>query len=372
MKKILLLCVLTLTACTKWSSVVIFQPSGHGPVSGAEVRRTSIFVSSDRHDGPAGNHFAAVLRAAVAGSDVTPDVVLINGDLVGNGRDFSPAFSVADIYHEMDSVLDSRTHELLLTYGSHDAGCQEGYSAFLSGPHRCDGYYVYGLSFAQMTFATDEAAQKAIALAQEDSTGENRLAYRGIDTSDRLGISAESGSESFLRWVSSLTDNAPVLVVSHVPLHAHRHDNVGAQTWFNALSEASLRRDIIFLWGHNHTLEERGSVPSPGGNSADNPLLDRDYYLLVPGETLTVQTAVDSVGVDMRLNFTYMNAGYLKLGYGSVITFTDSGRHGRRYDRMRIQRFSINEADTLAGVFGNTGKKTPYETSLSGPYLKRR
>ena len=156
-----------------------------------------------------------------------------------------------------------------------------------------------------------------------------------------------------------------------MPLHAHRHDNVGAQTWFNALSEASLRRDIIFLWGHNHTLEERGSVPPPGGNSADNPLLDRDYYLLVPGETLTVQTAVDSVGVDMRLNFTYMNAGYLKLGYGSVITFTDSGRHGR-YDRMRIQRFSINEADTLAGVFGNTGKKNPYETPLSGSYLKRR
>jgi hypothetical protein len=73
----------------------------------------------------------------------------------------------------------------------------------------------------------------------------------------------------------------------------------------------------------------------------------------------------------MRLNFTYMNAGYLKLGYGSVITFTDSDRHGR-YDRMRIQRFSINEADTLAGVFGNTGKKNPYETPLSGSYLKRR
>ena len=83
---------------------------------------------------------------------------------------------------------------------------------------------------------------------------------------------------------------------------------------------------------------------------------------------MKVQSAVDSIGVDKRLTFTYVNAGYLKLGYGTVITFSDSRQRGR-YDRMRIQRFSINENDTLAGVFGNTGRKNPYETSLSGASL---
>ena len=369
----ILACVLALFL----SSCVGLSPWGHhshwpkpepGPVSPG--RSTSIFVSTDRHGGADGNNFTAVLKAAVAGSEVTPGVVLIAGDLVGHGQDRTPSFSVADIYNEMDSVLDIRTHELLLTYASHDAKCTDGYSAFLSGPHRCDGYYVYGLPFAQMTFATDKEAQEAIDLAKKDSTGENRHAYRGLDASDRLGISAESGSESFLRWVSSLDDEAPILVASHVPLHVNRRDNVGAQTWFDALTQAARYHDVIFLWGHNHTLEEQGSRPPRNGEqqSQRNPLLDRDYYLLLPGDDMKVQSAVDSIGVDKRLTFTYVNAGYLKLGYGTVITFSDSRQRGR-YDRMRIQRFSINENDTLAGVFGNTGRKNPYETSLSGASL---
>lgn len=378
MKRIFpLLAFLLFISCTRFYPWI---PT-HRPDSGNQrARSTSIFLSSDRHGSADGNNFVKVLTKAVEGSAVTPSAVVIDGDLVGHGRDRTPEFSVADIYNEMDSVLDVRSHELILTYGSHDAKCTEGYSAFLSGPHRCDGYYVYGVSFAQMTYATDEAASADIALAEEedknaaeeDSSGESRpkrkRGYRGLDTKDRLGISAESGADSFLHWVSSLSDNSPILVVSHVPLHAHRGDNVGAETWFKALSVAARAHDILFVWGHNHTLEEMAGRPPREGQSSDkNPLLDRDNYLLVPGDRITLQSSVDSVSVTGRLHFTYVNAGYLKLGYGSVVTFTDSRGIGR-YDKMKIERFTINEADTLAGVFGNTGRKNPYETALEhGP-----
>ena len=40
------------------------------------------------------------------------------------------------------------------------------------------------------------------------------------------------------------------------------------------------------------------------------------------------------------LNFTYANAGYLKLGRASVITFTDTDRNGH-YDRMELRRYCL-------------------------------
>lgn len=87
--------------------------------------------------------------------------------------------------------------------------------------------------------------------------------------------------------------------------------------------------------------------------------IDRYSYLLVPGDSIQVQTCVDSVSVKEPVHFTYVNAGYLKSGYASVVTFTDSRGRGR-YDWFRIERFSLQEADTLNRSFGYTGKPNPY------------
>ena len=39
---------------------------------------------------------------------------------------------------------------------------------------------------------------------------------------------------------------------------------------------------------------------------------------------------IDNVKRDV-INFTYVNDGYLKLGYGSVVTFTDTGGEGGNF-----------------------------------------
>ena len=87
---------------------------------------------------------------------VTPSVVLLGGDYVGSGPDQGetgqPVFSLADLRAEIFSSLDPSKTDLFFTYGSHDRNCADGYSAFFSGPHQCDGYYIYGVSFAQMAY----------------------------------------------------------------------------------------------------------------------------------------------------------------------------------------------------------------------------
>ena len=266
----------------------------------------------------------------------------------------------------------------MFTYGSHDACCTDGYSAFFSGPRRCDGYYVYGISFVQVASAKDEDTSAAISLHNSLlKSGENfsdfedddnilleKSGYSGIDVVDRYGKSAESASASFLKWVESLNDNAPIVVMSHMPLHYNRGDNLGGQIWYEALSKAAQTHDILFLRGHNHTTEERAADYS---DRSDTKLADRFKYLLTPsdfltpGDTIQIQTATKGESVPVRLNFSYANAGYIKLGYGTMITFNGTSSS---YETMTIHRFAADSVDEETEI-GFTGKPNPYTIQLS-------
>ncbi len=330
---------------------------------------TSVFVGTDRHENGSGNNLSAMIQNVISHLDVPiPKVVIIGGDNVGSGggAQGQPPFSIQDIYDEVYRNLDPNNTELLLTYGSHDQGCQEGYDVFFSGPHRCDGYYVYGISYAQMIYDADSTVLAAVANYQASLTetttttttdgstathasGKKKKMYDGIDVNDRFGISAESGVRSFNTWVSSLSDNAPIIMMSHVPMHARRNDNLGGERWYLAISKAAENHDIILLFGHNHTLEEHG-------DSADQYV-----YLLTPGDSITVQDNVKDSVQQHELNFTYANAGYLKLGWASLLTLSDINRNGY-YESMIIKRFTLYGEDNT--TIGLTGKENPYTLQL--------
>lgn len=337
---------------------------------GNGTKSTALFVATDRHENGKGNNLAAMLRIAVNGSEIKPRLVILGGDYVGSGGGSNPEFPISDLYNEIDSTLAPPYRDVVITYGSHDENCTDGYSAFFSGPRHQDGYYVYGISYAQMIYATDEDVSD----------------YNGLDIADRYGLSAESASANFTAWVRTLTDNRPIVVMSHVPMHANRHDNLGATAWYNALSEAAEKHDIIFLWGHNHTNEEMAlrqqqqpddSTNQPKeekGNDSPPPkpksanLNDRYCYLLTPGENITLQDTVDSLSVERQLNFTYANAGYLKLGYASVITFTSNDSSGL-YDAVTIRRYALTP-DSTETTFGFSNHPNPFmlplKTSVKG------
>ena len=242
-----------------------------------------------------------------------------------------------------------------------------------------DGYYIYGITYVQMVCATDADTNAAIALRSqlllmgtpfEEFKDDDLLiaqnGYNAIDIADRYGKSAESASASFLKWADSLSDNAPIVVMSHVPLHANRHDNYGGLIWFEALSKVAEKHDIIFLWGHNHTIEEKAKDYT---DREDTKLLDRFFYLLTPADMLTPGDHIDIQGdvqtgvVSKTINFTYANAGYIKLGYGTVITFSDSQSSGI-YDQVTFHRYGIDSISTETEI-GFTGKKNPYTYALT-------
>lgn len=347
----------------------IDNPSGSSADYG-----TSLFVATDRHEAGEGNNLTAMLARTVAGSGIRPQTVLLGGDYVGGMDDMTPVFSVKDLYDEIYAIVDPLSTRVMMTYGSHDNNCSEGYDAFYSGPRRCDGFYTYGISFVQMVFDTDSATSAAIRYYQEhpdeqdylpprpeqgdslaplpppEGGAPKRMGYNGIDQADRYGISAESAARSFTRWVATIADSDPIVVMNHVPLHANRGDNVGAMTWYKALTAAAKTHDVLVLWGHNHTEEEFG----------DN--LDLYNYLLTAGDSIDIQGDSITGVVRCPLNFTYANAGYLKFGRASVVTFTDTDGNGH-HDTMELRRYSL-EADQTDRQFGLTDKPNPYVITL--------
>lgn len=371
--------LLLMTSCTDDTDKLYVSSAKHS---------TTLFVATDRHEVGNGNNLTAMLARAVAGSGIRPQTVLLGGDYVGGRGDMTPVFSVKDLYDEIYAIVDPLTTRVMMTYGSHDNNCSEGYDAFYSGPRRSDGYYTYGISYVQMVFDTDSAATAAIRYYQEHADEEHaalprpsqpeegddtiqpqpeegdstalptppeggapkQMGYNGIDQTDRYGISAESAARSFTQWVTTIADNDPIVVMSHVPLHANRGDNVGAMTWYKALSAAAQTHDVIVLWGHNHTLEEHGNS------------LDQYSYLLTVGDSIDIQGDSITGVVHCPLNFTYANAGYLKLGRASVITFTDTDGNGH-FDMMELRRYCL-EADQADLQFGKTDKPSPYVTIL--------
>lgn len=325
---------------------------------------TSIFVGSDRHENGAGNNLPALLQTVTNNfTSVPPSLVFLGGDYVGKGPSSGvtglPVFDVAGIKDEVTAALGNKVpYEILLTYGSHDQSATEGYSAFFSGPRACTGYYVYGISFAQMYYATDSATTAvdttytttvvADSVASDTVTTMALSTYSGIDLKDPFGISAASATRRFTSWIESLSDNAPIVIMSHIPLHANREDNSGAYTWFRAISEAAKTHDILVLFGHNHTMEELYNQ------------IDTYNYLLTPGDSISVQA--EGKVYREKLNFTYGNAGYIKSGCSSLITFTDVDGN-KKYDKMTIRRYSLNGVGN--GFFGMTGKENPFTVTLS-------
>jgi len=346
---------------------------------------TSLFTASDRHEMGQGNNLPELLQKAVDKAEIKPQVVLLGGDYVGGGRNMTPEFTIKDLQNEVYSVLEAPTCDALFTYGSHDNCCDEGYSAFFSGPRRCNGYYIYGISYLQVASATDSSTRAAITLNQsllrsgtefsefqDDDIILSSTGYSGIDIDDLYGKSAESASANFLKWANSLTDNAPIVVMSHMPLHNNRGDNFGGLIWYEALSKVAEKHDLLFLWGHNHTIEEKAKDQT---DREDEKMKDRFLYLLTPadlltpGDTIEIQGAAKSEVVTKELNFSYANAGYIKLGYGTIITFSGSKTAGV-YDQMTLHRYAIDSVPTETEI-GFIGKTNPYTISLQKTSSKK-
>ena len=98
--------------------------------------------------------------------------------------------------------------------------------------------------------------------------------------------------------------DAPIFVVSHLPLHYSMRtkndgDGMYANYIFDVLNEAGEKGlNIIFLFGHNHS------------NGWDDYLGGAAVYL-AKGDSINIAQASKTSFKAETLNFTYMNAGYV-------------------------------------------------------------
>ncbi len=104
------------------------------------------------------------------------------------------------------------------------------------------------------------------------------------------------------------TAGKPLFVVCHMPLHDKRNDNTNADKYANLLNEYGTKMDIIYVFGHNHSVE-------------------KTLYFINRGEEMTPKG-----GSKMKLNFTYLTGGYIKEGYGIAVRVNPDNITFQRYN----------------------------------------
>ena len=224
---------------------------------------------------------SAPIDAAIFCSDVhgsTSDVTSVFGGIKENGVSYSTVTFVGDTFTDSasakstvtsaaQSALDS-TADCLYTWGDHDYRSDiEDVTGLIYGDETTN-YYVYAISMSAMTDMGDSNTVVASTYSQELL-------------------------DAFTAAVESMDKTKPLFIASHMPLHSRRGDNDYANNWYQVISAAAEKMDIVFFWAHNHTSESD---------------VDRNaYYVAKDGtETMTIEG-----GSTVIPNFTYMNAGYI-------------------------------------------------------------
>lgn len=315
----------------------------------------SLFAATDVHALRGESKLNAVLSLILRDPGaVKPQAVLLGGDLVGGLgraappggpnpggpalkrpmtpeqlRDWVPEFDPEVPRAELAALLGPSAR-IFFTYGSHDKNALGGSAGFFHGGAALEHCYLYGVSFCQMRYAGDE-----------------QLTAVGYDAPDAPLGGAARGAAQFTAWASALPDRKPLFIMSHIPLHAHRTDNLGALEWTRAFDRAARQRDVFVFFGHNHTAEHLSA-------------LERQCYFIPAGNPLTVQGSQKEEQPTLSPRFTYLNAGYIANGCGTLLTLTDADGDDR-YDTLTIRRYCL---DGTEPYFGSTEFSNPRIISL--------
>ncbi|MDO4491928.1 MAG: hypothetical protein Q4B85_12760 [Lachnospiraceae bacterium] len=267
---VLLTIVLLLTMAFSVSADVS-TPSGQ-----QMTENTHLVFGSDRH-GTSITPILSSVAAALNGEAV--DFVGLAGDMPHNVDSYRTSTLVREIRSAGVAYSQSVAGQ---SYGNHDSNGTDDAGIMLPD-RRSSGLYYTDTDFAVYII------------------GENDM---------KDAVAAERTSAEFLSAITnSALDGKVLFVMSHLPLHDRRNDNNGAPIWTTALNQAAVDRELVFLWGHNHSVES---------------YKDTDVFLVPKGGSIRPEDSIPTA-----LNFTYMNAGYIggsetqRNGYMTLITVTE-------------------------------------------------
>ena len=213
-----------------------------------------------------------------AGAD--PDYMLFGGDFTCLGNTTAESITgmtqVKDIIRsKWDNLTDDK---MVLVQGNHDLAGDYGLAQ--TGPYYFDDFIIYVVN--EDDYPSKQAASGSLKIVQNTTN-------------------------DLKQWMNeriTAKETRPILIASHTGLHydIDRMDgnNQYASILFDAINEAAKQLDIVFFFGHNHTNgDER-----VGGSLT--------FY--TKGDKLDVCTTTsiaEKSGTSKKLNFTYMNYGYV-------------------------------------------------------------
>jgi len=214
----------------------------------------------------------ANLQALLGAMAYEPGAVVLGGDNVAEGTGGSAAAISAEIHAVYPGA------QTFYTYGANDSNVTNDGSYMHTGVvYEGDTYYVY-------------------AIDESDMVTKNVASY---------------AANRFASWAWSTDEDKVIFVISHMPLHTGHGDNKGGISWASALNMAGLDRDIVFLWGHN----------------MDNCETDVAMNYVPYGGTITPEG-----GFTTGIYFTYVNAGYINQGFGTMAVVNEKTVELTRYN----------------------------------------
>lgn len=231
-----------------------------------------VVMASDRHD--EGELMTNIL-SPIAMDGYPVCFVGLNGDMVKK-TECSTSQLVSEVEQAGFDVLGGST-SVGLSFGSWDDAVEDDAGIMVPDKNGCgilfenEGLVVYSIGHEHMTDA----------------------------------VLAESSSAEMLAALNGYDSGRAIFVMSHVPLHVRRGDNLGGEIWTNALNTLAESHDVFVVWSHNHTGETE---------------VDIENYMKLSGSSIEAQSSEKDVGKDMVINFNYMNAGYINGGDKTVRT----------------------------------------------------
>ena len=146
----------------------------------------------------------------------------------------------------------------------------------------------------------------------------------------------EKTSKKLGKFLKNQKSNKPIFIVTHVPLHYtnrnNGEDNKYAENLFNVINKYSKKLDIVFLYGHNHS----GIFDDYIGGSIN--YIPKDSYINVGG-----------INKKEKINFTYMNAGYIGFSNNTV---TDTSTNILSISSIKIKKDTLEiQRYTKDGIY---------------------
>ena len=281
-----------------------------------------------------------------------PDGIILCGDYTNDRKlhdyQLSPEDSIEEIRDVAEELCpDVEDDEMIFVQGNHDRLTE---SITGSGLHEYDDYLVYVLN-TENDFPWKQGKEAGCLDKVKKSSKKLRRCLREL---------AEQG------------ETRPVIIAGHVPLHftartSSRHvtgDNLYSSLIFDVVNNSGKMLDIVYFFGHNHS---KGWDCYMGGGSVYKGVGDT---LLVPA------FAEDDVNTDEfteeRLNFTYLNAGYVGYYMNCGPEEVDNGTADQYHaadealtgtvceiypDRLVLTRYDADGVHSL----GSDGEADPYK-----------